>query len=648
MGVQMMKKILLFLIVVLLLHKTLAQNPRQIIDSLKSELKKNPDKVKKAAIYSDLTWYYSSLSIDSALAYGKHSLAFGKSLKNPKIISQAYSDLGSVYLSKGDLSKARTQYFQSLSIRTKQKDFEGMASNWSNIGGIYQRKNILDTAMIYYLKSLKYYESVQNERNVDFLKNNIAVLYEDMRNFPKAIKMYREVAEYRKRNGQNIQLAIVYSNMGNLFKKTKATAEAESYFKQSITLSAAEGDSLLLGNTYTNLGALYNSVQATNQSVPVLEKARQILKNVNSDFDLALTEYALAIAYGLQKDYLKSKNLYLKSIKTMLPLGANEYVSSMYLNLIPIYANLNKPDSALFYTEKYKAFQEKQIENKVSLETAELEAKYQSEKKEKLLLQKESETKNKNILLLLISVFAVFIGILGFLFFKQQRLKNKQLLQEHELKLAISKIETQNKLQEQRLSISRDLHDNIGAQLTFIISSVDNIKYGFSVENGILNSKLDRINSFARTTISELRDTIWAMNSDSVTFKDVELRIMNFIEKAKKAQESVDFEFHADEKLSTAALPSIVGMNLYRTVQESINNAMKYAEAKQISIRTSIHQTQITTVISDNGKGFDLQNVTPGNGLQNMKKRIREIGGEINIVSAPGKGTSITIIFDQG
>jgi signal transduction histidine kinase len=86
--------------------------------------------------------------------------------------------------------------------------------------------------------------------------------------------------------------------------------------------------------------------------------------------------------------------------------------------------------------------------------------------------------------------------------------QNRQLEQESQLKLAISKIETQNKLQQQRLDISRDLHDNIGAQLTFIISSVDNIKYGFEIENPNLNSKLDRISNFTKSTIVELRDTI--------------------------------------------------------------------------------------------------------------------------------------------
>ena len=92
-------------------------------------------------------------------------------------------------------------------------------------------------------------------------------------------------------------------------------------------------------------------------------------------------------------------------------------------------------------------------------------------------------------------------------------------------------------MQEQRLNISRDLHDNIGAQLTFIISSVDNIKYAFDITNEKLDSKLNNISSFAKDTIVELRDTIWAMNSNEISFEDLEIRINNYIEKAKEAKD---------------------------------------------------------------------------------------------------------------
>ena len=76
----------------------------------------------------------------------------------------------------------------------------------------------------------------------------------------------------------------------------------------------------------------------------------------------------------------------------------------------------------------------------------------------------------------------------------------------------MAQIESQNKLQEQRLSISRDLHDNIGAQLTFIISSLENTKFGIPNLETAVEKRLDKISDFTRNTIVELRDTIWAMN----------------------------------------------------------------------------------------------------------------------------------------
>ncbi|MCY7361581.1 MAG: histidine kinase, partial [Ignavibacteria bacterium] len=137
------------------------------------------------------------------------------------------------------------------------------------------------------------------------------------------------------------------------------------------------------------------------------------------------------------------------------------------------------------------------------------------------------------------------------------------------------------------LTISRDLHDNIGAQLTFIISSVDNIKYAFDLQNTKLDDKLQKISNFTKDTIVELRDTIWAMNNNAISFEDLRSRILNFIEKAKVAKENINFKFNIDEKLNKVELTSIVGMNIYRTIQEAVNNAIKYANPTEIEMNAT-------------------------------------------------------------
>ena len=238
----------------------------------------------------------------------------------------------------------------------------------------------------------------------------------------------------------------------------------------------------------------------------------------------------------------------------------------------------------------------------------------------------------------------MLLGILGYLFYNQQRLKNHQLQKESELKTALAKIETQNKLQEQRLRISRDLHDNIGAQLTFIISSLDNLKYRFKDMGDQLSGKLSSISGFTSQTIYELRDTIWAMNKENITFEDLQVRISNFIDQAKVASEKTSFSFEIDSEVNKEhILTSVEGMNTYRVIQEAVNNALKYSEATEIAVGISEVNDSINIAIKDNGIGFAETKVEVGNGLNNMKKRARELGANFVINSGAGEGTTIAL-----
>ncbi len=85
-------------------------------------------------------------------------------------------------------------------------------------------------------------------------------------------------------------------------------------------------------------------------------------------------------------------------------------------------------------------------------------------------------------------------------------------------------------------------------------------------------------------------------------------------------------------------------MNIYRTIQEAINNSIKYAEAKTIDINVEKVKNKIRIMVKDDGKGFDLATVEKGNGLLNMQKRIEEIKGKFNIQSSDS-GTDITILL---
>ena len=272
-----------------------------------------------------------------------------------------------------------------------------------------------------------------------------------------------------------------------------------------------------------------------------------------------------------------------------------------------------------------------------------MEVRFETNEKEKRLIENQAKLEQRNLLLLVLALATVFIGVTGYLIYRQQKLRNRQMAQQHELRNAIAQIETQNKLQEQRLAISRDLHDNIGAQLTFIISSVDNTRYAFDTDNTRLGSKLESIGQFARETIIELRDTIWAMNHSEITMEELGGRILNFVEKARESGSTASFDFTLDDHLREVRLTSSEGMNLYRTLQEAVNNAVKYASAQKIAIKIWQNADDILITVSDDGSGFDTPAARAGNGLGNMQRRMEAIGAGIQIDSNPGQGTRITI-----
>ncbi|MGV3461218.1 MAG: tetratricopeptide repeat-containing sensor histidine kinase [Flavobacterium sp.] len=622
-----------------------AQDIQKVIDSLKQELPKSNDE-KKAAIYCDLTWHYSHISIDSALANGKKAIALTRKTGNDKMLAQVYSDLGAVYLTKGDAGESLKSYRKALNIRRTLNDSIGIASVWCNMGAVYERKAVPDSAMQKYIKALAYFEAKGDSARIDFVKNNIALLHGNMHNYDKAEKLYLEVARYRKATGQNVQLAMVYVNLGNLYKDQRKFDLAGQYYKDAAALAKKEKSAMVHSTALFDLGFLYNKLGRYKDALAYLLESRAVAANVHSDYDEALIDNGLGIAYYNLNDEKRAKGYYLKALRVMEKLKDRTETSRIYLDLVPVYGSLGMQDSADYYLQKYKDNEYLTLKEKVTAQTLELEAKYQTEKKERRIAEQNAEFRRKNTWLGILLMLVFFSVVIGYMLFRQQQLKNTQQQQEFELEAAISEIRAQNKLQEQRLEISKDLHDNIGAQLTFIISSIDTLKHAYPVNNPSVENRLTNISTFTRDTIRELRDTIWAMNNKDIAFEDLQARIHNFIENAEKASDGIAFSFSIDDTLADVRLTAVEGMNIYRIIQEAVNNVIKHSGASAASIIIQNDASGYSISIKDNGRGFDPDGGRKGNGLYNMQKRTEDIGGTFKATSAVD-GTTITLHFKQ-
>ncbi len=589
------------------------QNPKQAISILEEALKKSKNDPKLFSfsqnnlgiVYRDLGQFEKAKSLsEEALKHPRDSFA----------IASAYNNIGASNRSLGNYEDALNAYLNALHIYENKEALNEVATVNNNIGMVYSYLGINEKAVQYHLKAIDVFEKENNQKGISQAYNNIAIIYANDGELDKALSYFQYSLVIEEQLKDKKGIAESSNNVGAVFYYMQEIDSALVYFKRSAAIEKSIGNFAGVGSSYNNI-------------------AQVLIENERVD---------------ASKLFIDSAYYYAKKSKTAVDIETALNMYSQY------YEAKNDTKTALKYFKEYSNYKDSILNFDTNAKVAKLEIEYQTETKEKEILsqradlaEKELDLSKKNSYILGLVGLAIVLSLLGFLFYSQQKLKNRQLQKENELKDALIKIETQNRLQEQRLRISRDLHDNIGAQLTFIISSLDNLKYGFQLPEK-LSDKLKTISEFTTTTIYELRDTIWAMNKNEISLEDLQTRISNFIEKANAAAETVSFQFEMDSNLpNELKFSSVEGMNLYRIIQEAINNALKYSEARNIKVLFRKEENNLKISIIDDGKGFEETSIEFGNGLNNMKKRAHEINAQFKIESRLGNGTQVSVILPE-
>ncbi|WP_161555238.1 tetratricopeptide repeat-containing sensor histidine kinase [Dokdonia sinensis] len=631
-----------------------AQTPQEIVDSIKIELSKNPLDERKVKLLGDATWYYSMISADSSRVYGLQSLEFAKKIEDSVAIAQAYNDLGIAEYVAGNNTESMSYYERALKLRRALKDTMGVASVYGKVANIYFKQTLFDSATKYYIDAIKIYEDRGQEQLAARLRGNVGAIKMEMQDYESALEYYKDNEIFFQQFGDSQFLANTYINTGNVYVKQKIETKAIENLEKGLAMAERIGYLPSVAASINNLAVIYNDRQEFKKAKDLILKGLAIRQSNQAALDIASSQLSLGIAHLGLEEYKKGEKELTEALSVFKREGKLDQIALTYEALTRTAYGQEDWQKAEKYLTDYiiasQAFSQKQTLSEVT----EMETKYQTEKKENQILEQRAQLaenelsiRRKNNLIYGAIAVAVLLGLLGYLVYNQQRLKNRQLKKESELQTALAKIETQNRLQEQRLRISRDLHDNIGSQLTFIISSLDTLKYGLKDADSNVTDKLSDIAHFTKTTINELRDTIWAMNKEEITFEDLQSRISNFIDSARKAASDVAFKFNIDGDIDKQyAFTSVEGINLYRVIQESVNNGLKYAFAKAASnkeISVNIHQepSQFRINIIDNGQGFDTGQPALGNGLNNMKKRIKDVNGDLTILSIDYSGTKV-------
>lgn len=199
-------------------------------------------------------------------------------------------------------------------------------------------------------------------------------------------------------------------------------------------------------------------------------------------------------------------------------------------------------------------------------------------------------------------------------------------------------MESMQKIQAERERISRDLHDHVGSQVTYMLMNLEHI-------DSNQNQSLQNVKEVSRSIMDSLRETIWALNEKEVTATEFSDKLKTYCRKYVPVP--AVFEEHIQ---NNSPLPKEKVLHVFRLCQEALNNAMKHSDATQITVTVRSDEKIVLAVsIHDNGCGFDTTETKDRNqyGLQNMKQRAAEAGAEIEVSSVVGFGTTVSVQMKQ-
>lgn len=547
-----------------------------------------------------------------------------------------------IYNTKSDETIILARFGYDLASQKNDKVNKG---NFLRLIGLsLMKQGNVDSASVYYYNALKELEQTKNTEKLGLLYDDMARMYRKLKQSERSLDFYDKALQLYEAENDLEGIARINNESGAVFRDDFSDYKtANERFEKSLRIQIQRNDSVGIGYALEFLGYNQLLIKDYRKSESYLREALAIRKKLKDDFATMLNYTALGEYYNQTKQPQKSNEYFEKSNALARKINYPDIQKYNYENIMHNYEILGDYKNAYQNLKAFNLLNDSLYNTKRLKDVEEISTKYETAEKEKQIAEKELTLKNRNQWIFGLVALAVIIGLIGFLLYKQQILKNIKQQKDSELKLALEKIESQNKLQEQRLSISRDLHDNIGAQLSFIVSAIDTIKYYVADKNDRLTNKLDNVGAFTKETIQELRDTIWAMNKSGITITDLQARIVNFIEKAKQSYPNIGISFIMDKNITKlTTFTGLQGLNIFRILQEATNNAIKYAEAKQIEIWINKEDDTIHFLVKDNGKGFVENEIEPGNGLLNMRKRALELGNELALSSNAESGTSVS------
>jgi len=450
---------------------------------------------------------------------------------------------------------------------------------------------------------------------------------------------------------QSRELSDAYNNYG-IVKLNQSQVDSAIYFvNQSLDIKVQNKDTLGIAYSYGYLGNAYQELEDYEQAIGYLQESFRLKGQMKDSSGMAIDLTNIASLYQEQGDVESSFDNFRSSLQMALNIDYHHLAEHNFNQLAGLFESKAMYDSALHYQKLFNSFREERVNESTDARLAELEVQFETEQKEKELAIKQAELSSEQLKvrqqnwILSALASALFVGFfISGMILRQQKIKRKNVERENELQIQLAKAEMENKIHKERERISRDLHDNVGSQISNLITGIEigNLHIQKDQQDEAVKI-LSALDTDARSAMADLRETIWLMDKDKIDFSQFLDHIKEYVGKQQRYLGDMKGEVVSNVEKSISLNPTL-SLNLMRIIQEALNNAKKYSNADCLQILFEQNDSGLNVIIKDNGSGFDVEkSKNNGYGLINMQKRADSMRADLQVESSPGQETQITL-----
>lgn len=542
----------------------------------------------------------ASLTCDSTLLL-LQKLDIGKA-QNSNLKAQALLQVGLAHYCLGHFEQALKNYQQSLDIFITLNSEDKPAEVLNLIGTLQKKQGNFDLAAKYFTDGLNYAHDKSDSAGIGNSLNNLGVLYFQQNKLDTSLYYYLKSTAVKSTIADTVGLSYNYDNLGMVYTKLEVYDSAEYYFGLAAQFKLIINDEVGYAIVKNNLGEMLLEI---NQ----LEKAEKYFQE------------ALAVAQKVSyADFEKHVLQMLSAVKEK----RGEYAN------------------ALSYYKQHIEVKDSLFNERSSQQVAELETKYQTEKKETEIQIQRAEIKQKNIQLI---SAAGIITLLIFLFIQHRqrsKLKAERVHEEHRRKAREAEIKAAISSQEkERSRYARDLHDGFGQMISILNMNLKNLKEGAKPDQR--QEVFEASSKVIDEMYGELKNICFDLMPQTLIQNGLESALKEFTDRINQTGKLfIELNVFGLEK----RLAEIQEISLFRISQEWTNNILKYSDANRVTLQITKDEEEITLLIEDNGSGFDRTQLTngKGNGWKNLNTRANIIQGHLELETFQGqKGNTLIV-----